>query len=224
MARATKESRYVETITQVNAALNRLIEEAASQFPTTGPIQIDYKTRQAVSNDLLDAATRIRTYYAEHPPSSVPSREALLQFLLEESNNGTVKAVLDRMIHPPAPPLRRSPELATSIEEREMQGELRSREMPTQEQPAVTPTTRPRRTSVPTITELRQQGYGNVLGVRVQEEGPFYLFASNDLNLDIVGMTFSQMVEYAKSNPGAMRIFELNERGRATKELRPSSL
>jgi hypothetical protein len=92
-------------------------------------------------------------------------------------------------------------------------------------QSAVTPTTTPRRTySAPTINQLRNQGYTNILDVRLDEENKVYRFACNDPNIDLVGMTRQQMVDYAKENPGAIRIFEVNERGYATREVRPSSL
>ncbi|MDD2655924.1 MAG: hypothetical protein PHQ80_04640 [Candidatus ainarchaeum sp.] len=98
------------------------------------------------------------------------------------------------------------------------------REEPAQ-RPSVTPATRPHRTSsVPTVSGLRRQGYTNILDVRFGEEDKLYRFASNDPNLDLVGMTRQQLIDYAKNNPGAMRIFEVNDRGYATREVRPSAL
>jgi hypothetical protein len=95
----------------------------------------------------------------------------------------------------------------------------------TTQQPAVTATTRPHRTSsVPSINDLRSHGFTNILDVRFGEEDKVYRFASNDPNLDLVGMTRQQMIDYAKENPSSLRIFEVNERGRATREVRPSSL
>jgi hypothetical protein len=92
-------------------------------------------------------------------------------------------------------------------------------------QSAVTPATRPRRTySAPTISTLRGQGFGNIIDVRFDEEEKVYRFASNDPNLDLVGMTRQQIIDHAKENPGAIRIFEVDNRGYATREVRPSSL
>lgn len=219
MARATKESTQ-EIVHGINDQLNALFTELSAAVPITTSSQ-----RTQFESDFTRIQRELVLQYTRNPPAHLPSPENLRAHLLGDisdmAKNADLKAAVEGILHPPAhaPPLRRSPELAASIEEREMQGELRSREMPT-----VTPTTRPRRTaSAPTISELRGQGFTNIIDVRFGEEDKLYRFACNQ-DLDLVGMTRQQLIDYAKENPGSIRIFEVNDRGYATKEVRPSSL
>ncbi|HNT60437.1 MAG TPA: hypothetical protein PKJ97_00480 [Candidatus Bilamarchaeaceae archaeon] len=226
MAVTPKESGYADAMRRVNDIINSVSMEIYNHFPTTGLAAVDDRTHQEISNDLFATSQKIRAEYARNHPPYVPAREEVLQRFSEGAESGLVRAAAESILRPQAPPLRRSPEAAARYEEREMPGHLRSREMPAQArqgqplQPSV-----PRRVSSapPSISQLRGQGFTNILDMRIDEE-TVLRFASNEPNLDVIGMTYSQLLEYAKNNPGSIRVFSVDERGRATREIRPSSL
>jgi len=215
MARATKESTQ-EIVHGINDQLNSIFNELSLMAPAYS------SQRTQFESDFTRIQRALVLEYTRNPPSKLPSPENLRLHLLGEvvdrATNADLKAAAALLLNPEpvsrAPPSR-SPEPAASVAEREMEPMLIS---------AVTPTTTPRRTSAPTISELRSQGYTNVIDVRFDEENKVYRFACNDPNLDLIGMTRQQLIDYAKENPSALKIFEVNSRGYATKEVRPSSL
>lgn len=216
MARATKESTQ-EIVHGINDQLNSIFNELSLMAPAYS------SQRTQFESDFTRIQRELVLEYTRNPPARLHSPEFLRGYLLGEvvdrATNADLRAAAERLLNPEpvstrAPPSR-SPEPAASVAEREMEPMLIS---------AVTPTTTPRRTSAPTISELRSQGYTNVIDVRFDEENKVYRFACNDPNLDLIGMTRQQLIDYAKENPSALKIFEVNARGYATKEVRPSSL
>jgi hypothetical protein len=53
--------------------------------------------------------------------------------------------------------------------------------------------------------------------------GKIFRFAAKDPGLDLEGSSAEDLMAYAAANPGQMRMFEVNARGYATRELRASS-
>jgi len=78
-----------------------------------------------------------------------------------------------------------------------------------------------RRHPEPTIAELRREGFSNLIDTNLG--GTIYRFAARDSSLDMVGMSAQQLIDYAAANPGQMRIFVVDRRGFATRELRTES-
>lgn len=190
----------------------------------------------SVSNELSNAHAALMRDLASNPPAEVPDRATLLGWLRNVCpKDSTARAAVEREIRrmemEPAErtfsALRSAGErLATPLERtgRGIASLLPSRRSDEPaEQAAPAGPARRSRISPPSISQLRNQGYSNILDVRVDEE-TVLRFASNEPNLDLIGMNYSQMVEYAKNNPGSMRIFAVDDRGRATREMRPSSL
>ncbi|MFA5412522.1 MAG: hypothetical protein WC350_04220 [Candidatus Micrarchaeia archaeon] len=74
------------------------------------------------------------------------------------------------------------------------------------------------RERVPTIDELKENGYSNVMQTRLGDNT--YLIAVKDsLQVDLTSMSLAELRTWAIQNIASIRVFETNARGRITKEL-----
>ena len=164
---------------------------------------IDPSMAALLAPELDQAIQATKTRFWFQP--TAPTTAELLTDLRQRLTDTRLLAAIDQILSPPASvPFRVEPP------------------QPEPEQAAPAPAARPaRRYAAPTVAELQRDGFGNLVDTNIG--GTIYRFAAKDSSLDIIGMNTQELMDYAKANPSEMRIFTVNSRGYATRELRPSS-
>lgn len=212
MPKAMRRDVYQETMRGINDELNKCSLDIQGEMRGSVLFVLRPDAQDAAKRDLGNAMRKVALHYAQNPPAQMPSRGELLRFLHDYSTNNDLKYAIERIIDrlegraaPPAP--------IEAVPVPRHEAEIR-----------IEPVARPerRRPRAPTISELREQGYGNIIDAEIG--GKIYRFAAKDPSLDLVGIGASSLFEYALSHAGEMRVFEVNRRGYATRELSRAAL
>ena len=164
---------------------------------------IDASLAALLAPELSQAIQAVKTRYWFQ--LTAPTTAELLADVRQRLTDPKLLAAIDQLLSPPASvPFRVEPP------------------QPEPEQAAPAPAARPaRRYAAPTIAELQRDGFSNLVDANIG--GTIYRFAARDSTLDITGMSLQEMMDYAKANPSEMRIFSVNSRGYATRELHTNS-
>lgn len=214
---------YRQAMNYLGRQLATLVNEIFAAFPTI----IDDAGRQSAWNELVDKSRELMRYYVEfyreNLNAPMPTRDSMLTELSSGPNKVSdvgLKVAIDSLRGIRSGTTFQGPSLTLPHTLEEVPA--REAEAPAQEE---APAPRPaRRYAAPTIAELateREGRYTNIIDANIA--GKIFRFASNDPSLDVIGMTPEQLLQYALDNPGKIRIFEVNARGYATRELHTDS-
>lgn len=209
----SRDEAYRERMNSISRQLGVLVNEVFSRFPTV----IDDAGRQSAWNELVDSSRALMLYYLDfykaNPNAPPPTRDTMLAELSAGPNKVSdlgLKSAIDSLRGVRGGTTFQGPALTP----------LRALEnIPAREE--TVPAAPARRNAIPTITDLRSDGYGNIIDVNIG--GKIFRFAAKDAGLDVEGTTPENLLQYAAANPGQMRMFEVNARGYATRELHASS-
>jgi len=211
----SRDEAYRETMNSISRQLSSLVNEIFSRFPTV----IDDAGRQSAWNELVDSSRALMIYYLDfykaNPNAPSPTRDTLLAELSAGPNKVSdlgLKSAIDSL---------RGVRSGTTFQGPVLTPPRALENVPAREAEAIAPAAPARRNAIPTITDLRSGGYGNIIDVNIG--GKIFRFAAKDAGLDMEGTTPENLLQYAAANPGQMRLFEVNARGYATRELHTSS-
>ena len=210
----SRDESYREKINSISRQLGSLVNEVFSRFPTI----IDDAGRLSAWNELVDKSRELMLYYInfykENPNAPPPTKDTMLTELRVKVSDLGLKSAIDTLRGVGGRTAFQGPQLA---QPRALEN-VPAREA---EAPAQAPAARPVVRTAATINELQSAGYTNILDTNIA--GKIFRFASNDPSLDVVGMDPEQLLQYAIDHPEKMRMFEVNSRGYATRELHSSS-
>ena len=215
---ASQGGAYGEKMYAISRQLSALVNEIFTRFPTI----IDDRGRLSAWNELVDKSRELMAYYMalykENPSAPPPTKDTMLAELRINVSDLGLKSAIDSLRGVSAGTAFQGPQLA---QPRTLENVPAREEAPAPAAPAARPA---RRYAAPTIAELateREGRYTNIIDSNIA--GRIFRFASNDPSLDVVGMDPEQLLQYAIDNPEKMRIFEVNSRGYATRELHTDS-
>jgi hypothetical protein len=208
----SRDESYRDKMNSISRQLGSLVNEVFYRFPTA----IDDAGRQSAWNQLVDKSRELMLYYLDlykkNPNAPLPTRDTMLVELGIKVSDPGLKSAINSLRGVGAGTTFQGPALATprSLEN-----------VPAREEAAPAQAAPARRNTVPTIADLRSGGYANIVDMDIG--GKIFRFAAKDPGLDLEGSSAEDLMAYAAANPGQMRMFEVNARGYATRELRASS-
>ena len=210
---------YRANMNGIGRQLGALANEIVSHLPSI----MTEAEKQSAWRELAEKTRSLMLYYVglykKNPDAPLPTRDTMLSELSYGPNKVSslaLKSAIDSMREVRAETTLEVPRLARP----RMLEEVPAREAETPAAPAAQ-AARPAIRAAPTIDELRGLGFGNVIDVNIG--GKIFRFAAKDAGLDLGGTSPENLLQYAAANPGQVRIFEVNARGYATRELRATS-
>jgi len=209
----SRDEAYREKINSIGRQLGALVNEIFTRFPSL----IDDAGRQSAWNELVDKSRELMRYYIDlyrkNPNAPLPTKDTMLAELGIKVGDLGLKSAIGSLRGVGSGTTFQGPVLTPP---RSLQN-VPARE----EEAAPAPAAPARRNAVPTIADLRRDGYANVIDMNIG--GKIFRFAAKDSGFDLSGTSTENLLQYAAANPGQLRMFEVNARGYATRELRASS-
>jgi hypothetical protein len=206
-----RDESYRDKMNSISRQLGSLVNEIFSRFPTL----VDDAGRQSAWNELVDKSRELMLYYLDlykkNPNAPPPTRDTMLAELGIKVSDLGLKSAIDSI---------RGVRQGTAFQGPVLTPPRALENVPAREE-APAPAAPARRNAAPTIADLRSAGYTNMVDMNIG--GKIFRFAAKDPGLDLEGTSAEGLLQYAAANPGQLRMFEVNARGYATRELRASS-